>query len=868
MQLCLKQINPNRSGTIHQDHIMTTVTAICRFSCSLWLIVICGTTLTMGEQTNSTNNAKLPAQSFLGMGGITTIPERMVSPHFTGSELPQPPRQKTPWSAPASSLPTHYVSATALLFEQGLADPRGCDYREIEVGTGEIWRGDGGIVKTHGWVLPGKEKEKFAVCWNGLVYPVVTVGEPADLRADIQDAISKAGRMWRNALPEGFTIAHESCLPIKGCLLLRLGEPELARQMWAALQIQAGKGVNFDAKPNVSLPEVDQVKLDEADPYLNLASDWAWGLFERAVCAHMRGDDGLALASARLLTIARPLIERAAEQRGFKRQESYNQKLGSRDRIYQDYLNFLEPLSSLLTDQERRAHRREPAMALADIVKMPNQTARISGLIGQLDQVAVRQWGQPGGLGPWGSDSHVAALLKEGKPAVEPLLQCLEGESCNRLTRSVSFGRDFHRGRWLHSVSEPVNSMLHDILDADNFGTWATAAELAPAGTNKNRITAIQIRAWLKKFSGQAPADRWYSTLLDDSAGIGLWIDAANNITKPVHPHGDTNITTLQGESLRTNKHLWIYPSVGKLLEKRINAVMPTGIADPPFGDMNALKNAGQLIETLARWDAEAAKPLLSRHMAIACAATDRTDYNFSNYGQVDCLSIIIGDTLARIHCGDSNALGDYARWLQGREPGQAFVDSRSPVNAGVDRIDQLKPAWMYPDHPAIVLALKRLLDDTNSPWCPSRAGTNGTIGLAVQLVATPLLEREVVFKYMQAGLAEQAQAGTVTYSSSPFSTNDIIVDYKFEAGWGCSQGVKMNAKLPSDTTRKYPFRVCDLFAEQLATVDGFPPFEMGWSLKERDDAIKAVAKFLNENRSQLGEMVDKKRKREWWRNR
>ena len=409
--------------------------------------------------------------------------------------------------------------------------------------------------------------------------------------------------------------------------------------------------------------------------------------------------------------------------------------------------------------------------------------------------------------------------------------------------------------------------MLHAILGADNFGAWATANELAQAGTNGNRVAATQIRAWMRKFAGNTPAERWYATLLDDKAGVGLWMDAANNITTSIHPNGDTNITALRGEELRTKNYLWIYPSVSKLMERRVNEIMPDGISDPPFGDINAIRNAGQLVGALARWDSNAAIPLLHRHMDIAREASDRTDYNFLNYGQVDCLGIIIGDTLARIHYGDTNALKEYAEWLQSRQPGQAFVDQRSPVNAGVDRLDQLKPAWMYPDDPAIVSALDKLLDDTNSPWRPALVGTSGTIGLAGQLAATPLLAREVVRKYMLAGLAEKAHAGDVTFGSSPFRTNDISVDCKFDAGWGTGGTASRTDKLPDDTTTPMPFRVCDLFAEQLASVDGFPPFEKHWSLKERDAAISAIAKFIQDNGDNLAALVEKKRKREWWKN-
>src|SRR5579883_2049865 len=67
--------------------------------------------------------------------------------------LPTPPRQAEPWTPPQTSLPRFLVSATATLCEQGLADPRGCDYRAIQIAVGNVWRGEGGDLTTNGWVL-------------------------------------------------------------------------------------------------------------------------------------------------------------------------------------------------------------------------------------------------------------------------------------------------------------------------------------------------------------------------------------------------------------------------------------------------------------------------------------------------------------------------------------------------------------------------------------------------------------------------------------------------------------------------------------------------------------------------------------------
>src|SRR6185436_6273925 len=116
----------------------------------------------------------------------TTLPAA-----FTGV-LPQPPQQNAAWQRPESKLPPKLVAAVELLFKQGMADPRGCEYRRIEVVVGNVWNGGGQGLVTHGWVLPAQKGagEQFAVCWNGLVYPLMSAAEKADLEKDIAELIA------------------------------------------------------------------------------------------------------------------------------------------------------------------------------------------------------------------------------------------------------------------------------------------------------------------------------------------------------------------------------------------------------------------------------------------------------------------------------------------------------------------------------------------------------------------------------------------------------------------------------------------------------------------------------------------------------
>ena len=238
------------------------------------------------------------------------------TPKFAGTSIPAAPAQTLPWSTPQSNLPPEAVSAMTDLFKAGLADPRECEYREIEVVTGSCW-GNSEVTKTGGWVLPSPDTQKFGVCWSGIVYPLVSVGAVADLRADVlsmlkkdqaeidkerarfdqtekqrEDEAKRQGKAYRhvdwplrwnrNAVPEETNIATDSMRPIKAALLWRRGETELAEKVWSQWS-----GVTPQNAAKNSL--------------LQLANDWVWALFDRAVCAHMRGDDYLALASAKAL---------------------------------------------------------------------------------------------------------------------------------------------------------------------------------------------------------------------------------------------------------------------------------------------------------------------------------------------------------------------------------------------------------------------------------------------------------------------------------------------------------------------------------------------------------------------------------------
>src|SRR5947208_3363821 len=131
----------------------------------------------------------------LSCGAAVVVPQATVTPPKPNapeiapigekSAYPTPPRQTAPWTPPSSALPPSVVAAATTLFDRGLADPRGCAYREIEIVLGDVWNGGGDAKKTHGFVFGDGA---WAVAWNGLVYRVKSVGPVADLQADAKVA--------------------------------------------------------------------------------------------------------------------------------------------------------------------------------------------------------------------------------------------------------------------------------------------------------------------------------------------------------------------------------------------------------------------------------------------------------------------------------------------------------------------------------------------------------------------------------------------------------------------------------------------------------------------------------------------------------
>ena len=496
------------------------------------------------------------------------------SPHFEGTAIPLPPAQTTPWEAPTIEAQYEpFVSATERLFAAGMADPRGCEYRQVSFATGSCWTGDAGVFETNAWVLPSADEhgQRFAVTWNGLVYPLVSMGEEADLDADIAALLAQITEIqaqenpppWRSPMlifSQNGDNEQYTCTPTtpdlnKACLLFRLGKGEAAKAVFDLYAWQ-----------------------DETPIFEQLADNWTWSHYNRALCAQMRGDDHLAFADYQLLVQVVPGIRERI------RQESPDSK--------EPPLRALSQLEALYADMARR---------LDEAPAPTSEPDTITAMIADLENVDARQMGQPGGI-PLGQDPRVKELIALGESAIEPLLECLEND--RRFTRSVKFWRDFSDSRTAIGVHEAAYVALATILNTSFMDIRTTSDSLTLRGDEGRAAIAAQIRAYWDRYKSYPPEERWYLILQDDNAE-GRWLEAAHNIARPVSVEqiqgsqidGFTQVIdkngdrTCQGEALRR----YASPSVSELMLLRLHQMQD-----------RSLRERISMAIALTRWDVAA----------------------------------------------------------------------------------------------------------------------------------------------------------------------------------------------------------------------------------------------------------------------
>ncbi len=780
-----------------------------------------------------------------GLAGVAWAQFRVDPPQpYAGGSFPAPPAQLSALPATTLDFPSNHLSAAGVLFDAGFANPQGCAYVEISVAVGSLWSGDGGVVDTHGWLVPGTNSQRFAVCWNGLVYPVVkTTGKPADMRADIAATLEDGYRENGWILREEDAVSHRSTHPLKGLVLLRLGEEQLAYDYWASLikrdkasrpgaraPRQAPLRRDLPGTESVKLPEPEPVKpvkpakpflpKDAADPFMGWATLWASSALDRAVCAFMRGDDRLALAGVRPLVDVGSALEKAAEARGAAKPANAVR-----------YFDFLDIVPSLMVELTRRASPSARPMPLVEsLLSNTNRAERIAGFLARFPELAPKQRSQSGGLSPWSDAAAVSALMGEGQAAVDPMLAFLESDAAAGLTRAVSFNRDFAPSRILHPVSSAVTDTLRTMLRLKPLDMIIPPRELGEAGDKLHALLGARLRAHIQQQGVVTLEEGWYRVLANESAGLDVWEQAIRGITSPARGGGgsfdlrgaslDQPGERLLGEALREKTS----PTVTELMEKRVGRWRMQ-----PELDQFGLTRHLELIRRIGLWQPGAEVALFGDAQA-ACTEAWSSDLALAQ--RKTGVAAVLGRNIARITLdraalGDTNALPDYAAWLRRvtDEDYRQWQDSR------MNRQHPLEPLWQHPAHPTVAEIAAFLFD-------PERSGLRSSVSFSTGVFSLPVLESGTALARLPAFRALLVKA---LEDQTVIGSMRILGNGRYEVR--DNSGRIANYRRQSEDRLLDPrdavvLRYCDFVATGLGSWDGLTRMELFWSPEERDAAL------------------------------
>jgi hypothetical protein len=710
-----------------------------------------------------------------------------------------------------------------------MADPRGCDYREVDVVVANFWTASGTTNKTHGWILPAGDdtQARYAIGWNGLIYPVISIGNHAESEAD-------ARALVRSLRPP--TIPQE--------IVLDLGVQAYVDEDYAlnTVWLTPPKAALIMRFASHEAAEECAQQFARKDPFLTLSTSFLWDAYARAAGAHMRGDDEVAYATAVLLNRAWKACEMEAKTRGFTIPpvtpgSGLHGEGGETKPEF--YFPFLNTFPALLRDQERRHFRKLP---LLDPAKAANKEERIEALIGQLENICARPSGRYSADYSVSGSPVVQALVREGWDAIGPLLDCYEHDE--RLTRVIPASHTGPRADLtVLGVRSAAYAALERLIETPQFASPYPARTTAQEEEAARKTSAQGIREYWKKYRGLSREERLFAILRDDN---DQWLEAASIIVQPNNkpvmplvswgypwglPLDVADATRMLGEPLRVKEK----PSVTELLIKRIHDVLERG--KDSADDAGALNGACNLAFCLTKWDGQAGLGVLQELCAGAFQKLAPTHYS-SLCSHMDLAGQLSAMIQLRARAGDTSALREYALWLKAVEP-QHFFLQIGPM---------LTPLAKFPDSPAWTGLWEVLFDDEKSAWFNYLLEQNrpdpkrmSSPSLNVQVFfGTPVINNGRFRKFAVRLLREKSACGKIVGEAAHGYWLDQRLSVMRRFGYtveGPKDGSEINGK---------QFRTCDLYAWLLShRIKDAPEFQLYWPEAKRDGAIEMLRQML-----------------------
>lgn len=664
-----------------------------------------------------------------------------------------------------------------------MADPRGGELRRATIVRRDTWRAEEHKSEVVGWVKPNKT----IVTFEGLSYPTLAIGERVTLDQVLNPPPPPPG-VFRDF---SFMEREKLLLP---ALLLIAGHVKAAESKFPQ-DLEKTPGRTF----------------------INTCGSYLVPRFHRAVHAHMAGDAKNALADAEILAATMDAYEAEAVRRMGREMV---------DRLYESTLQtgpvirvfqYLSPVPKLREDSARRV--REKASSKPDvkgIEKLPAEQ-RIAKLIEWLDEVDARQWGQPGGVSIPG-DPISLALAQEGEKAIEPLLSVIESDK--RLTRAVSFGRDFFANRNLISVAQAAYAIVGNIL------------QLSLVSKDPYRPYSVEeLRGFWNANKGKSRAERLLEILRDDAGNWRQWQEAASQIVRP----NDIRVTgewigipdakpgqepPIVGEELRSKSN----PTVSEILSKRALQVAGTGELTSSTGYFEVAE-AQRIGISFAIWDLKASLPTLAKLSQRAIEVTDSDRGGNAIASIFEPAALVIGH---RIRGGDETAWNDYEKLLGNFKPDSFFSALL------------FSPLWEKAAHHRARTIAKNVLLDRQSTFMQAVLKNGSVHHSFTELIASPLLKVDEFRTSLKQLLANKTVVGFAIRDQNGYR-------YKIaEQGGSGSRGLKFPSADPSKIGDDADYRVCDQIAIIVSTLKGAPFYNPVLPDAQRDKVLTELATYLD----------------------
>lgn len=758
------------------------------------------------------------------------------------TDFPVPPQQNTAWSLPEKvpDADGKLKAAVDAMFKLGLADPRGCAYHHVKVREG------GKLQDARGWVLPAKEGdgERYAIGWNGLIYPVGEVGKAADLGADV--AILTVQSEFQE---EPFSNYSDESV---GRVLSEFAASPRMMRAWAAPYLLLRLGADITIYGTSNAPVDPNDPFAEETPLSHLGKGYDAGLYldsghERLVqFAKLTRGDGVAafvdkndrLAANRLQTFDRvweEVVHRMPHEEGEREvdpfsdtQESLRPKLNSGWR-------------SLLADARRRL---SPEKAVGD--------SEIDKEIATWDEVESwdieENWQSDKSIPPASFERVVAA----GSDAIRPLLACIENDP--RWTRARWGGtendgtgriRPFVRVRDLAICA--LNRILRfKVVDVPYQADYDTPTEETWYVDAADRMKAV-----CGKYGNVCGGELWFRILADDGAETIDQLQAAQLIVEPMSlnsygvpegggiwlraPDARSSIecpkVSIEGNQLRSRRD----PSVLDLMKRawrrsmmRTDKAIAEGAAQTrmpmtcggEFWSIYAETHAFVLL--MEEWQHGNQEMLKEDYdwLATALGKMRKDGSNGDFMVRNHCEEILI----LRLWAGDESAMGDYET---------LFHESKSPRDVPVEVMR------VVPEAPGMDrLAGEAFLGDqaplglVNKPWVRWDQRMDLIKYDSTWDGPSPLLVLPSVRRALIESLQSQARQGTLVVTE-----NDCSVKFDADKDEPPSSG---KPTLPGTGE---VLRLCDVVADLITPKRGAavwvsPRFRLQDPLADRDRAI------------------------------